>query len=329
MHKHEKLPRELVKEKMGVDEDTLSLYEHELAIYEHELAINSGPILNEAEEFNNEELESLEIFHKLRESGLNYNQINLLATCFDALKDTKIDLRDFFKISPSNHSKKSLQIAKLELSSMETKIQELEFQLEEALEIKKQFVQLETELDAKQRLVNKMDRELQEALMEKGRLKARLDSIRNEGPDSYHYRAEDNNELYQSLTHKDSEIMENKRRNQELMEKLNQKELTVKFMEEKIRHIEDDIEDRYKEQISSLQGQIEGLVEKKQKEWDKFYAQLCKQHKTELTTLQQRHKQQVSNLELKIEVLKESGSFKNPILSLFKSVTHRNGTDLD
>ena len=324
MFNKEKVGRELVKEKLGINEDTLSLYEHELGM-------SSGLTSPGAEEFHNEDIESLEVFHKLRDLGLNYNQINLLASFSESLKDINLDtvngIKDLFKISPNHRLKQYLNIAKRELNDLRNKTQDLEKKLKEAFEIKKRFAQFEQELEAKQKLIIKLDRELSDALMEKGRLEARLSAYKEDRESSFDLRSGEGRELSQALSRKDLEISELKKKSEELLEKVTQKELTIKFLETKITHIEGELKEQHKEQVSTLQTQVQDLVDKKQKEWDKYYAQLCEMHRLELTTLGQRHKEQISNLKLKILELEKSGPSSNPIVNLFKAVTSRNGDE--
>jgi DNA-binding transcriptional MerR regulator len=69
-----KLTRADVLKELNITEDTLSLYEHELEL-------SSEPSSNNPlEVFTSEEAESIKLFHKLRESGLTYNEIKLLTS---------------------------------------------------------------------------------------------------------------------------------------------------------------------------------------------------------------------------------------------------------
>ena len=98
-------------------------------------------------------------------------------------------------------------------------------------------------------------------------------------------------------------------------------------MEDEIAEMELEVEERYHEQISSLREQIEGLIQKKQNEWDNFYSKTGEQHRKELLTLQRKHEQEILRLKQIIkeqtEELDELKTYRNPIAGLLRIGTRR------
>ena len=68
MLEQENLTRDEVLKQLGIADDTLS-------IYEQELEMSSESTSCGLETFTKEDTESIQTFHKLRESGLTFNEI--------------------------------------------------------------------------------------------------------------------------------------------------------------------------------------------------------------------------------------------------------------
>ena len=96
----------------------------------------------------------------------------------------------------------------------------------------------------------------------------------------------------------------------------------IELIEDSVSEMEHEIEERYLEQIETLRSQIEGLVDKKQKEWETYYMQSNDQHRKELLTLQKNHQNEILRLKRKIkEQIDEISDLKvsrNPLLGLIK-----------
>ena len=319
MLNQEKLTREEVLKKLNLAEDTLSLYERELEIDQEP---NSAGLEN----FTQEDFDSIQMFHKLRDSGLTYNEIKLLSSFTEVLKNVNFEgqekIKGLLSLSPVYRLKQSLNLTRQELESIKAKACELEESLNREIESRSQPVSetiaaLNAELDAKQKTINNLDRKLSESKNGQPQIKGKKAK-----------------ELYQVIVQKDSELSEIKKKNEELTAEMNQSkeqalELSerIGLMEDEIVEMELEVEERYHEQISSLREQIEGLIEKKQNEWETYYSKTNEQHRKELLTLQRKHEQEVLRLKQMIkersEELEELKSYRNPIAELLKMGSRR------
>ena len=310
----EKLTREEVLKKLSLTEDTLSLYEHEL---EMELDQSSGGLEN----FTQEDFDSIQMFHKLRDSGLTYNEIKLLSSFTEVLKNVNFEgqekIKGLLSLSPVYRLKQSLNLTRQELESIKTKARELEETLNREIESRSQpasetIAALHAELDVKQKTINNLDRQLAESKSGQPQLKGKKAK-----------------ELYQVIVQKDLELSEIKKKTEELNTEMNQSkeqalELSerIELMEDEIAEMELEVEEKYHEQISNLREQIEGLIEKKQNEWETYYSKTSEQHRKELLTLQRKHEQEALRLKQVIkeqtEELEELKSYRNPIAGLLR-----------
>ena len=318
MQDQEKLSREAILQQLSIAEDTLSLYEKELEI-------DTEPGLGKLEAFTSSDIESIQMFHKLRESGLTLNEIRLLSSFSEVLKNVdfegKGELKNLLSISPLHRLKQTLNISKQELNSLKSKTQELEELLKKEIESRagkgtSSIAILEKELEEKQKTINSLDRQLSElALLKEGKGTA--------------LKGKKSKELYKSLVEKEAELIEARKKIDGLtteFEKSRGEALEfserLELMEDEIAEMEHEVEERYNEQLSALRNQIEGLVEKKQKEWEKYYVDSNEQHKTELLTLQRKHEREILRFKQKIkeqfEEMQELKSIKNPLLGIFK-----------
>ncbi len=323
----EKLSRKKVLEELELSDDTLSLYEHELEI-------DTDPNSKGLESFTRGDIESIKTFHKLRESGLTYNEIKLLASFSELMKNIDLEegesIKGLLSLSPIHRLKQSLNLARQELNSLRSKVQELEEMLEQELENKSGNVDpqiLQAELDAKEKTLNSLDRKFSETQASKNQLEAEL-AIYKEGK-SINLKSKKSKELYQTVVQKELEITELKKQNEKLTNGLQEGqeeslELTERLdlMEGEINEIEHEVEERYQEQITNLREQIESLVDRKQKEWETYYTKSNEQHRIELLTLQRKHEKEILRLKQKIkkqfEEMEELKSLKNPFLGLLK-----------
>lgn len=320
MSNQEKITREEVLKKLSLNEDTLSLYERELEI-------DQNPHLSNLENFTEEDFESIEMFHKLRESGLTYNEIKLLSSFTEILKNINFEgqekIKGILSLSPVYRLKQSLNLARQELESIKIKASELEETLKREIESRtlppsETITALHAELDAKQKTINNLDRKLSELTLSK-----------NGQPQVKGKKAK---ELYQVIVQKDFELDEIKKKNEVLNTELNQSkekalELSerIGLMEDEITEMELEVEEKYHEQISNLREQIEVLIEKKQNEWETYYSKTSEQHRKELLTLQRKYDQEILRLKQMIkegsEELEELKTIRNPITGLLKMGT--------
>ena len=319
MVEQEKLTRNQVLEQLSITEDTLSLYEHELEM-------DAGPSSSGSDSFTEEDLKSIKILHKLRESGLTYNEIKLLSSLSDVLKNVELEekseIKNLLALSPIYRLKQSLNLTRQELNEIRNKAQELEESLKREVETRKLLATgdislLQVELETKQKALSSLEKKLSEAL--------------REGKPQVQIKGKKAKELYETIVQKDLEIVEIKKKSEELLKELNDSQgesLELKeridLMEDDIAEMEHEVEERYQEQITNLREQIEALVDKKQKEWETYYNQTSEQHRKELLTLVRRHEQEILRLKQKIkeqieeiELLKIQ---KNPLLGLLKVV---------
>lgn len=326
MSSQQKLKREELLKHLGVSEDILSLYEQELGLYAEAGSIG-------LEDFTEEDSKLLQIFHKLHESGLTYNEISLLASFCKILKDVDLNemggIDSLLKISPVYRLKQALNLTRKELDDLRSKTQELEKVLDEAISVGKNTSLLESELETKQKAINSLDKKLSDVQVLKGRLEAKI-SMYKEGKDiPSRVKGKKSKELYMTIVQKDQEIADVKKKNEELLVNLQtQKDETteliarLELMENGVLEMEHELEERYQEQIDGLRGQIESLVDRKQKEWDSYHIQSSEQHKKEILTLQKKHEQDIIRLKSKIrEQIKELDDIKarqNPLVGLLK-----------
>lgn len=326
MAEQEKLTRTDVIKELEISDDTLSLYEHGLGM-------NTDPDLEGLEKFTKDDLQSLRIIHKLREAGLTYNEINLLGSFSETLKNVDfIDIggiKNLLKLSPVFCLRQSLNLARQELESLRSKVQEMEGSLEEAIEAKNSVGLLESELEVKQKTINNLDRKLSETLQQKTQIESQLEIYREGKELSVQIKGKKSKELYQTIAQKEAELVEIKKRNEEqavefehAKEEAIELQHRLELLEDEITEGEQEIEERYQEQIAGLRGQIEELVSKKQKEWETYYIQSNEQHRKELLTLQRRHEQEILRLKQKmkeqIDEIERLKAYKNPLLGFFK-----------
>lgn len=336
MLEKEKFNREDVLKLLDIPEDRLTDYERELEI------ISSNNEEDIAENFTNEDVESIKVLHKLLESGMSKNEVKILASFSEILRNIDIEgsegIKNLLALSPIYRLKQSLNITRQELNSLTSKALELEGKLlreiEARAQVDKQNIFLSAEIETKEKTLESLDKKLSETLLQKAHLESQLSvmpSAESKASTSAvtQLKGKKSKELYEIIVQKDVEVAELKKKieelnleikksneeNQELVERL-------EFMEDDISEMEQEVEERYQEQIKTIREQVEGLIDSKQKEWDNFFAKSSEQHKTEILTLQKNHEQEVMKLKdelsgqmLEIETLKAS---RNPISGIFK-----------
>ena len=176
MLEQEKYTRTEILKQLDISEDTLSLYEAEL-----ELLSESAP--SPLEHFTQEDLSSVRFLHKLRESGLTYNEIKLLGSFASVLKNTdfgpKDEIKNLLLLSPVYRLKQSLNLAKQELTELRAKALELENKLGElssgkSLEYTEEITRLKAELEVKEKSFNSLDRKLSEIMHQKAKLESEV-----------------------------------------------------------------------------------------------------------------------------------------------------------
>ena len=230
--------------------------------------------------------------------------------------------------------KQSLNLSKQELNVVRKKLQELEEALKKEVEDqesfnKEKFSALEIDLDLKQKTINSLDRKLQEMLLLKTQLDNELQAYKDGKSTQNGVKGKKARELQKALTEKETELEELKTKNKGLSTETDKYKSEAAELSERIELIEDsvsemehEIEERYLEQIETLRSQIEGLVDKKQKEWETYYMQSNDQHRKELLTLQKNHQNEILRLKRKIkEQIDEISDLKvsrNPLLGLIK-----------
>ena len=324
MTQQEKLNREDILKKFNISEDILSSYERELDLV-------CEPDASGIETFTQEDIDSICTVHKLREAGLTYNEIKLLTSFAGVLKDVEFEseskIKDLLLLSPTSRLKQSLSMARQELDKLKKKAEELEDTIRKLSEASKndddvKLASLRTEIEAKEKSFNSLDRKLQETLLAKAHLEAELASYKEGKNGTSQIKGKKAKELYRELTEtkkkieeSTSKLQEEEGRSQEYLERL-------ELMEEDMVEMEHEVEEKYQEQITSLRSHIEELIEKKQKEWEIFYTESSEIHKKELLTLQRKHEQEVLRLKQKIrEQIEEIEMLKarsNPLLELFR-----------
>ena len=319
MLNQEKLNREEILKQLNIADDVLSIYEKEL-----ELDPASGKI----ESFTNEDFESIQLFHKLRGSGLTLNEIRLLSSFSEVLKgvdfEGKSEIKNLLSISPLQRLKLTLSQSKQELNQMRTKVQELEDLLKKEMESRSG-----KGTEENQRLINSLDRQLAETLTQKNQLESELATLKESKGIAPKIKGGKSKELYKSLVEKEAELIDLRKKADEANSELQKsrgetQELSerLELMEDEIAEMEHEVEERYHEQLQALRNQIEELVEKKQKEWEKYYIDSNEQHKTEMLTLQRKHEKEILRLKQKIkeqfEEIQELKITKNPLMGIFK-----------
>ncbi|MBI3590033.1 MAG: hypothetical protein HY094_01485 [Candidatus Melainabacteria bacterium] len=342
MLKKEKLSYKEILDELNLTEDTLSSLER---VMEGKNSSDSENYRNHTNySNNNEEVAPLEITQKLRESGLNSFEINFLASFSEKLKGILDDvggINNLVKISPAYKVKQALNVAREELHYLKSHIQKLEKTQEDASKLKNKIFQLQSELGTKNQVINNQEqvidnknqiienqnKQLDDALTLNDQLGEQLNSYKRNKtvvPDYYPGRGK---ERYYSANERDFELFETRKKNQELLEELQRSEKEfVELKEEleitkgKTTKVVQDVEREYKDKITNLREQIDSAVNKKQKEWDQYYARLCEQHKVELLTLQKRHDEHIVNLKQNIEQREKEFYGSNPVLELFSKV---------
>lgn len=335
MLEKEKLNREDVLKLLDIPEDRLTDYEMELEIISSDEDV--------AENFTNEDVESIKVLHKLLESGMSKNEVKILASFSEILRNVDIEgsegIKNLLALSPIYRLKQSLNITRQELSSLTSKALELENKLlreiEARAQVDKQNIFLSAEIETKEKTLESLDKKLSETLLQKAHLESQLsvqpnvESKTSSTLPPSQLKGKKSKELYEIIVQKDVEATELKKKIEELnleLKKSNEEnqELAerLEFMEDDISEMEQEVEERYQEQIKTIREQVEGLIDSKQKEWDNFFTKSSEQHKTEMLTLQKNHEEVVLKLQdeineqmLEIETLKAS---RNPISGIFK-----------
>ena len=331
MLEQEKYTRTEILKQFDISEDTLSLYETELELL-------NEPVSSPLEHFTQEDLDSVRFLHKLRESGLTYNEIKLLSSFASVLKNVDFDPKDEIKnlllLSPVYRLKQSLNLAKQELTELRAKALELENTLGKlnsgkALEYTEEISKLKAELEVKEKSFNSLDRKLSETMHQKVKLESEIAIYKEAQNGQVQIKGKKTKELYKTIVEKDLELEEVKKKNTEFLEKLQKSDEEIielqerlELMEEGIAEMEHEVEEKYQEQIANLKGQIESLIDKKQNEWETFFKESSELHKKEILNLQRKHEQEILRLKRKIkeqiEEIEELKIYKNPLLGLLK-----------
>lgn len=332
MVEQEKLSREEVLKALEIGEDILTKYEQELLM--------TDTLSSVQDSFTKEDLDSIKIMHKLSEAGMTYNEIKLLISFADTLKNVDFEgnseIKNLLKLSPVYKLKQSLNLAKEELNRLKEKAKELEDALNKEINLKGYTGQespslLKAELETQQKKVMLLDKKLSETLLQNAHLETELARYK-EGKNLYvGIKGKKAKELYQMLVQKEAELLDLKKKNEEILEKLeesNEENLELKekidLMEEDALEMEEEVEAKYEEQISGLRNQIENLIDKKQQEWDAYYSEINEQRKKELLTLQKKHEKEILRLKeiIKNQTLEinELKSFRNPVVALTRMV---------
>ena len=330
MKKEKSTYREILED-LNFTEDTLSTFENE--VFKNGRDVSTI----HSENFSEEEVQAHEIFQKLRESGLTYTEVNILAHLFENSNLRKIldeagAVEELIKISPTNRLKQALSTSRKELNHLRNKVQKFQSTQEDVNKLKKIILQLESEVNLKQQLVDNFKNQLSKTHSLNEQLEARLNSYEKNKTILSEFYTGNTNEYYQSITEKNSKFPEIEKENKELSLELEQskkesQELKEKleFMENKVSEIEQEVQYNYEETIQNLKEEVEGLVSKKQKEWEEYYAYLNEQRRNEILTLQKRTDEMVLNyenkLKEKLEEIEELRAYKYPVLKLLRSAS--------
>ncbi len=337
MTEKEKLKRDEVLKLLDIPEDTLSTYEKELEIN------SSYPNDDPLENFTSEDVDSIRVFHRLLESGMSKNEVRILASFSEILRNVDIDgsdgIKNLLALSPIYRLKQTLGVARQELELLRQKSSELEEKLIKEIEFRAQVdktnCSLSAEVEAKQKTLESLDKKLSETLLQKAHLESQL-SVHAESKlsssqisQSAQLKGKKSKELYEVIVQKDSEISELKSAIDKLKEEIKKKEEEAEELSERLEFVQDDmaemeneVEERYQEQIKSIRENVEGLIDTKQKEWDAFFLKISEQQKTEILTLQRKHEEEVKMLKDKISdqlvEINQLKMSKNPIVGMFK-----------
>jgi len=337
MSQKEKFNRDEVLKLLDIPAETLSSYEMELEI--------ASPLVEESpESFSNDEVESIRVLHRLLESGMSKNEIRILASFSEVLRNVDIEgsegIKNLLSLSPIYRLKQSLNVAKQELESIKSKTKELEGKLLKEIEFRAQIdmqnISLSAEVEAKQKTIDNLDKSLSETLLQKAHLESQL-AVPQVAPQENkntqnlvaNLKNKKTKDLYEIIIQKDVELAELKKRieenvaeNQKLKEENLELSERLEFMEDDIAEIEQEVEERYQEQIKSIREQVEGLIDSKQKEWDSFFNKSSEQQKKELLTLQSKHEAEIQKLKEvmddQVVELEQLKLMKNPLAGMFK-----------
>ena len=287
----------LNKEKSSYQEifGDLNLPEDALPLLEN--VLRGGRDLNSVglENSNEDTLDSIQIFQKLRESGL---------TAIEKILD--------------EIGKQALNIANNEISSLRKKVKKLEKTSEEAGRLKKITSSLESQVNTKKEIINDLNEKLSDAHMSIEELEEELKTKitgKSSRPEFYI----EKEFKFTGLEKKNKELIEELQHSKEESEELKEK---IKLMEDRVNEVTEEIEqveELYQENISNLQKEVFGVVDKKQKEWEDHYTYINEERKKEILTLQRSKEEEILKYKQKLEAIEELNIRENPALGLFKS----------
>ncbi len=122
MVEKENYNREEVLKLLEIPNETLYSYESELEI--------ESPQDDDLALFTNDEVESIKTLHKLLESGMTKNEIRILASFSEVIRNIDIEqaggVKNLIALSPIHRLKQALNIARQEFESLKEKTKELE-----------------------------------------------------------------------------------------------------------------------------------------------------------------------------------------------------------
>ena len=303
MLKNEKLSYYDVLEDLNLPEDSLP-------ILENVLGGNYGPNSVVLENSPEEDLNSEQILQKLKEAGLSSREINILASLFENINIPKIldevgGATNLLRLSPNYRLKQTLTLAKNEIKNLRKRLQISEKTSGEVTKLKKAILQSESELKAKQKIIDNLNEQLSDTEILNEELESQLNT-KSRGKDF--------------SSEKEFELIEIKRKNNELTEEL-------EIMEQRAIEAAEETEDLYKERIASLQNEVYSAIDKKQKEWEEYYAQLNEERKKEILTLHERKEEEISKYKKIVkeqeEELEKLMAYKNPLSGLFKQALEK------
>ena len=287
----------LNKEKSSYQEifGDLNLPEDALPLLEN--VLRGGRDLNSVglENSNEDTLDSIQIFQKLRESGL---------TAIEKILD--------------EIGKQALNIANNEISSLRKKVKKLEKTSEEVGRLKKITSSLESQVNTKKEIINDLNEKLSDAHMSIEELEEELKTKitgKSSRPEFYI----EKEFKFTGLEKKNKELIEELQHSKEESEELKEK---IKLMEDRVNEVTEEIEqveELYQENISNLQKEVFGVVDKKQKEWEDHYTYINEERKKEILTLQRSKEEEILKYKQKLEAIEELNIRENPALGLFKS----------
>ena len=263
---------------LNLPEDTLPLLEN---------VLKKGGTSAEFENSDEDALDSMQIFQKLRESGL---------TAIEKILDEL--------------GKQALNISRNEISDLRKKIRKLEKTSDEVGRLKKIISSLESQINTKKEVIGDLKEELSDAHMLIEELEEELKIKPNRQtilPELNEFERK-NKELIEELQY-------SKEESGELKEK-------IELMEDRVNEVTEEMEQMekvYQENILNLQNEVFGTVDKKQKEWEEHYSYINEERKKEILTLQKRREEEILKYEQKIEEIEESKAHKNPMFGVLKS----------